>query len=157
MFKQSTLLGSADSGTHTPNEILSIQWGIYRYRCRECTMVYCLKPAKLRSPNWFPGTPVAPQKVSPRAPPSRRNKTEEGRQDSRQLSVPRECRQRRAEKREEGSRIKDTRVSFFLFPRHEKAVASRKGMRIARWIHSYFFVVPQRDKRKAAGAATVCL
>lgn len=157
MLKQSTLLGSADSGMHTHNEILSIQWGIYRYRCRECTMVYCLKPAKLRSLNWFPGTLVAPQKVSPRAPPSRRNKTEEGRQDSRQVSVLRECSQRREERHEEGSRIKDTRVPFFLFPRHAKAAASRKGMRIAGWIHSYFFVVPQRDKREGAGAATVCL
>lgn len=120
-------------------------------------MVYCLKPAKLRIPNWFPGTPVAPQKVSPQAPPSRRNKTEEGRQDSRQLSVPRECSQRREERREEGSRIKDTRVPFFRFPRHEKVAASRKGMRIAGWIHSYFFVDPQRNKREAAGAATVFL
>lgn len=131
MFKQSTLLDSA--------ELLSIQWGIYRYRCQECTIVYCLKPAKLRSLNWFPGTPVAPQKVSPRVPPSTRNKTEEGRQDSRQLSVPRECSQRREERHEEGSRIKDNRVPFFPFPRHAKAAASRKGMRIAEWIHSFFF------------------
>lgn len=46
---------------------------------------------------------------------------------------------------------------FSPFPRREKAPASRKGMRIAGWIHSDFFVVPQRKKREAAGAATVCL